>query len=129
MLALLQEKIIKKIIKHAFPVIIIAVTQNLYEMVDLRFIIRGLYMIGFTGSESEVLGSIVVTWTPKICMLINALAIGLCTSIIPFIVEGYTKKDIKLVNSRFNQSINTILFVGIPLATSSACDGPEISPS
>ena len=111
------KEIIKKIIKHAFPVIIIAITQNIYEMIDLRFIIRGLYMIGFTGSESEVLGSIVVTWTPKICMLINALAIGLCTSIIPFIVEGYTKKDIKLVNSRFNQSINTILFVGIPLAT------------
>ena len=111
------KEIIKKIIKHAFPVIIIAITQNIYEMIDLRFIIRGLYMIGFTGSESEVLGSIVVTWPPKICMLINALAIGLCTSIIPFIVEGYTKKDIKLVNSRFNQSINTILFVGIPLAT------------
>lgn len=111
------KEIIKKIIKHAFPVIIIAITQNIYEMIDLRFIIRGLYMIGFTGSKSEVLGSIVVTWTPKICMLINALAIGLCTSIIPFIVEGYTKKDIKLVNSRFNQSINTILFVGIPLAT------------
>lgn len=111
------KEIIKKIIKHALPVIIIAITQNIYEMIDLRFIIRGLYMIGFTGSESEVLGSIVVTWTPKICMLINALAIGLCTSIIPFIVEGYTKKDIKLVNSRFNQSINTILFVGIPLAT------------
>jgi len=112
-----KNEIIKKIAKHALPVIIIAITQNLYEMVDLKFIIKGLYMIGFTASESEILGSIVVTWSPKICMLINALAIGLCTSIIPFIVEGYTKKDIKLVNSRFNQAINTILFVGIPLAT------------
>ena len=65
-------------------------------------------MIGFTASQSEVLGSIVVTWTPKICMLINALAIGLCTSIIPFIVEGYTKKDLKLVNNRFNKAINSV---------------------
>ena len=110
------KEIIKKIIKHAFPIIIIAITQNLYEMVDLRFIIRGLYMIGYTGADSEILGSIVVTWTPKICMLINALAIGLCTSIIPFIVESYTKKDIKQVNNKFNQAINTILFVGIPLS-------------
>lgn len=110
------KEIIKKIIKHALPVIIISITQNLYEIVDLKFIIKGLYIIGFKASESEILGSIVVTWTPKICMLINALAIGLCTSIIPFIVEGFTKKDIKLVNSRFIQAINTILFVGIPLA-------------
>lgn len=106
----------KKIIKYALPVIIIAITQNLYEMVDLRFIIKGLYMIGYSASESEVLGSIVITWTPKICMLINSLAIGLCASIIPFIVEEHTKKNYKELNKKFNQAINTILFVGIPLS-------------
>ena len=111
-----SKEIIKKIIKYALPVIIIAITQNLYEMVDLKFIIKGLYMIGYSASESEILGSIVITWAPKICMLINSLAIGLCASIIPFIVEAHTKKNHKELNRKFNQAINTILFVGIPLS-------------
>jgi len=111
-----SKEIIKKIVKYALPVIIIAITQNLYEMVDLKFIIKGLYMIGYSASESEILGSIVITWAPKICMLINSLAIGLCASIIPFIVEAHTKKNHKELNRKFNQAINTILFVGIPLS-------------
>jgi len=110
------KEIINKIIKYALPVIVIAITQNLYEMVDLKFIIKGLYIIGYSATDSEVLGSIVITWAPKICMLINSLAIGLCASIIPYIVEAHTKKNYKELNIKFNQAINTILFVGIPLS-------------
>ncbi len=112
-----SKEIIKKIIKHAIPVIVISVTQNIYEMIDLKFIIKGLYMAGFSAEKSELLASIVVTWGPKICMVINALAIGLCASIIPFIVDSYIKKDNEKLNFKFNQAINTIIFVGIPLAS------------
>ena len=111
-----EKEVVKKIIKHAFPIIIIAITQNLYEMIDLKLILKGLYMIGIEGSTCEVIASIVVTWAPKICMVINALAMGLCASIIPYIVEGYVNKDNKKMNSKFNQSINTILLVSIPVS-------------
>ena len=111
-----EKEVIKKIIKHAFPIIIIAITQNLYEIVDLKLILKGLYMIGIKGSTCEIIASIVVTWAPKICMVINAIAMGLCASIIPYIVEGYVKKDNKQMNSKFNQSINTILLVSIPVS-------------
>lgn len=111
-----SKEIIKKIIIHAIPIIIISITQNIYEMVDLKFIIKGLYMIGFDAKKSEIIASIVVTWGPKICMVINALATGLCASIIPFIVSSYVKNDTKELNKKFNQAINTIIFVGIPLA-------------
>ena len=110
------KEVIKKIIVHAIPVIIVAVTQNIYEMIDLKFILKGLHMIGYSGKKCELLASIIVTWGPKICMVINALAIGLCASIIPFIVSSYVKKDNKELNRKFNQAINTIIFVGIPLA-------------
>lgn len=106
----------KKIIYLAIPIIIIAITQNIYEMVDLKFILKGLYMIGFDASTCELLGSIIVTWTPKICMIINALALGLCNSVIPFIVEDFVKGNLNSVNSKFNQAINTILFVAVPLS-------------
>lgn len=111
-----DNEIIKKIFIHAIPVIVVAITQNIYEMVDLKFIIKGLYMIGYNAKECEYIASVVVTWGPKICMVINALAIGLCASIIPFIVSSYVDKNTKELNRKFNQAINTILFVGLPLA-------------
>lgn len=110
------KDIIKKIVVYAIPIIIVSITQNIYEWVDLKFIIKGLYMIGYSGSKSEFLASVIITWAPKICMVINALAMGLCTSIIPFIVNSHVKKDYKELNNKFNQAINTIIFISVPLA-------------
>lgn len=111
-----EKDIIKKIAFYAIPVIVISITQNIYDMVDMKLIIKGLYMVGYKASECEYFSSIITTWTPKICMIINALATGLCTSVIPFVVSSYVKKDYKELNKKYNQAINTILFIGIPLA-------------
>lgn len=105
-----------KILKYAIPVIIVSVTQNLYETVDLKLIIVGLNKIGFDSETCQQLASTIVTWTPKICMIINAIALGLCTSVIAFTVDSYIKKKFDELNNKYNQAINTILFVGIPLA-------------
>lgn len=112
-----DKRIIGKIIQYSIPIIIVSVTQNIYEITDQKLIIKGLYMIGYTATKSEYLASIVVTWTPKICMIINALAIGLCTSVIPFIVTNYTEKKYEELNRKFNQAINIILTVSIPLSS------------
>lgn len=111
-----DKKIINKIIRYSIPIIVVSVTQNIYEITDMKLIIKGLYMIGYTAEKSEYLASIVVTWTPKICMIINALATGLCTSVIPFIVTSYTEKNYNELNRKFNQAINIILAVSIPLS-------------
>ena len=111
-----DKRIINKIIKYAIPIIIVSVTQNIYEITDQKLIIKGLYMIGYTATKSEYLASIVVTWTPKICMIINALAIGLCSSVIPFVVTSYTEKNYEELNRKFNQAINIILAVSIPMS-------------
>ena len=111
-----SRDITKKIILYSIPIVIISITQNIYEIIDQKFIIKGLYMIGYDGSTSEFIASLIVTWAPKICMVITALAAGLCTSIIPFIVGSFVKKDYVSLNKKFNQAINTILFIGMPLA-------------
>jgi O-antigen/teichoic acid export membrane protein len=111
-----DKKIINKIIKYSIPIIIVSVTQNIYEISDMKLVIRGLYMIGYSASRSEYLASIIVTWTPKICMIINALAIGLCTSVIPFVVTSFTEKNFDELNRKFNQAINIILMISIPLS-------------
>ena len=121
-----DKKIIGKIINYSIPIIIVSVTQNLYEIADMKLIIKGLYMIGYSASKSEYLASIVVTWTPKICMIINALAIGLCSSVIPFIVTSYTEKNYEELNRKFNQAINIILMVSIPLSACIVVFSPEV---
>lgn len=111
-----ESEIIKKIATYAIPIIIVSITQNIYDMVDMKLILKGLYMIGYSAKDCEYIASIIVTWTPKICMIINALATGLCTSIIPFVVSSFVKKDFKALNEKFNQAVNTILFISIPLS-------------
>ena len=111
-----DKTIVGKIIKYSIPIIIVSITQDLYNIADMKLIIKGLYMIGYSATRSEYLASIVVTWTPKICMIINALAIGLCSSVIPFIVTSFTEKKYDELNTKFNQAINIILTVSIPLS-------------
>ena len=72
-------------------------------------------MIGFSAEKCELISSIVCTWAPKICMIISAISMGLITSLIPHIIESYTKKDYKSSNSIFNQAISTIVVVALPL--------------
>ena len=111
-----EKQTIDKIIKVAIPIVIISITQNIYNTIDLKLIIKGLYIIGYPAYKCELIGSIIITWGSKICMLINALATGMCISIIPFIVNSYVKNNIKELNFKVNQAINTILFISIPLA-------------
>lgn len=111
-----SNTIFKKIVTYAIPVIIIAITQNLYEITDMKLAIKGLYMIGYSAANSELLASIVVTWAPKICMVISGVGMGLSISIIPYIVSSYVKKDYKDVNKKFNQSVNIVLAITIPIA-------------
>ena len=111
-----SKEILKKIFSRAIPVIIIAATQNLYGLVDLKLIIKGLHMIGFDADTCQLIGSIAVTWAPKICMIINSIAISMCLSIIPFIVNSFVKGEHEELNNKFNQAVNTILYISIPLA-------------
>lgn len=111
-----SKTIVKKIVTYAIPVIVVALAQNIYEMTDLKLLVKGLYIVGFGAEKSELLGSVVITWAPKITVLLTALALSLCSSIVPFVVNSYVDKDFQGLNRNFNTAINTILLVEIPLA-------------
>ena len=105
----------KKIIYYCVPLIIISITNDLYNIVDMKLIIKGLYIIGYDGALSEVIASIICTWAPKICMVISAISMGLCSSLIPHLIESYTKKDYKKSNEIFNDAISTMFVISLPL--------------
>ena len=110
-----NKEITKKIIAYCVPIIIISVTNDLYNIIDMKLIIRGLFMTGKTAADSELIASLVCTWNPKICMIISAISMGLVTSLMPHLIGSYTKKDYKASNDIFNEAISTMLLVTLPL--------------
>ena len=108
---------VKKIARICIPLIIVAISSNIYDITDMKLIIVGLSSLdGFTAADSEVIASICATWGPKICVLITSLAMGLTSSMIPHMVDSFVKNDREGVNRRFNQAIGTILVLAVPMA-------------
>lgn len=111
-----NNEIVKKIIKYAIPIIITSIATDLYNLTDMTLTLRTLYKLNFTATEAETIASIIATWAPKICMIINAIAMGMSVSLIPHMVDSYAKKDYKTTNEKYNQAISIIIVVALPLS-------------
>ena len=111
-----NKEILKKILYYSLPFIIINLTVNLYNTVDMALIIRTLSKFGYTGADSEFIAGIVTTWGYKLNMIVNSVATGLTISLIPSIVSAYTLKKKKEVNNIFNKALQIVLFVSLPAA-------------
>ena len=106
----------KKILMYCIPLVIIAVTDNLYTLVDIKLIIKGLNLVGYSTLTAETISSILATWAPKICAVIAAISVALITNIIPHVTSSFVCKDYKNVMYRVNQAISTVLIITIPMA-------------
>ncbi len=111
-----NKEITKKIITYCIPLIIISIVNNIYDLIDMKLIIKGLYIIGYDAKTSELISSIIYTWGPKICMIIMAIAMGLTTSLIPHMVTSFANNDKIETNRKFNQAISTMIITTIPMA-------------
>lgn len=111
-----DKEIIKKIITYAIPLIIVSIAIDIYSLTDMSLIIRGLYFLGYSAEESEIISSIIATWGTKICMIINSVSIGLGVSLIPHMVSYYVKNNIKELNKKFIQAIGIIIVTALPMA-------------
>lgn len=110
-----NKEIIKKIAAYAIPFIIIDVAVSLYNFVDMVLISRTMSGLGFDAHTTEFITSSVATWSGKISMVVNSIAMGLTVSLIPNIVEAFTLKKWKLVESRLNKALQIILITCIPM--------------
>lgn len=111
-----NKEILKKIFNYSIPIIIVSVATDIYSLTDMTLVVRTSYKLGYTAKEAELIASIISTWAPKICMIINAVAIGMGTSLIPHMVSSYTKKDYTSSNKRFNEALRIIIVSTLPLA-------------
>ena len=106
----------KKILTYCIPIVMVAIIDNLYTLVDIKLIVKGLNIVGFSAMDAEVISGIVATWAPKICTIIIAIATALTTNIIPHVTSSYIKKDISGVIYRVNQAVSTMLIITIPMS-------------
>lgn len=110
------KSLILQILKYSIPVVIVATSTNLYEIVDMKLMLVGLGHLGFADSEIQLIASTLTTWTPKICMLISALSMGMTASLVPSITGSFVQKKYGEVNRKLVLAINTIIVVAAPLA-------------
>ena len=110
-----DKEIIKKIMSYAIPFIIINAISGLYTFVDMTLLLRTLDFLKLPALEVEFATSAVSTWAPKINMVVTSVAMGMTTSLIPTMVNAYTLKDWKAVNNKFNQALQILVFISLPM--------------
>lgn len=111
-----KKTIFKKLIGYCIPFIVINVANSIYNTVDMILVIKGLNWIGYPAQDIETISSVFTTWGSKLVSVVTAIATGLVISLIPTIVESYTKKDMKEVNIQFNKTLQVLLYVILPLS-------------
>ena len=111
-----KKEIGLKILKYSIPFIIISLVYNMYNTVDMILVSRTMNSIlKFPASVTESVVSVFTTWGVKLNSILLAITTGLTTSLIPNIVNSYTKGDMDDVNNKFNKAIQCILLIIVPL--------------
>ena len=110
-----NKEIVKKIFSYAIPFIIINIVGSCYNFIDMTLLLKTMNYLNVDTATIEFATSAVTTWAPKINMIVTSIAMGMGTSLIPTMVTAYTLKRMDEVNSKFNQALQILLFVSIPM--------------
>ena len=108
-------EIVKKIISYAIPFIIIDIAVSIYNFIDMVLIMRTLNYLKLDAKTIEFSATAITTWSAKIGMIVNSVAMGMSVSLIPTIVSAYTLKKWKEVNDKLNQALQLILVSSVPM--------------
>lgn len=111
-----NKEITKKIIIYAIPFVIISTVQHFYSFTDQILVLRTLEYLKYKTSDVELIASSISTWSPKITMIVNAMAMGMTMSLVPTIVSAISKKDTKEVEDKINKSLSMIIYISLPLS-------------
>ena len=111
-----SREIIRKILMYSIPFILISIVNNMYTTINMIFLSRTMSdILKLNTSMIESVVSVYTTWGTKLNNIILAISTGLVTSLIPNIVDSFTKKDMNDVNDKFNKAIQCILLIVVPM--------------
>ena len=98
------------------PFVVISLLQSIYVMVDVFTVVKGLVGLGYTTAISENVVSVIQTWGSKLNMIVMSISTGIITSLIPTIASAYAVRNIKEVNGKITQALQSLFLVVIPLS-------------
>lgn len=110
-------EICKKIFSYCIVLIIVSVSNSVYNLVTQKLLLTGLHNINMPDSTVQHISSLASTWVPKICMIVTALALGMTNSIAPHMAENYASGNMKKLNEEINQALGIIILIAVPIAT------------
>lgn len=110
-----NKEIVKKIFSYAIPFIIIDIAVSIYNFIDMILIMHTLNYLELDATTIEFSATAITTWSAKIGMIVNSVAMGMSVSLIPTIVSAYTLKKWDEVNDKLNQALQLILITSIPM--------------
>ena len=111
-----NKDLVKKIIFYAMPFVIISLLQSVYVLVDVFTVVKGLVGLGYTTTISENVVSVIQTWGSKLNMIVMSISTGIITSLIPTIASAYAVRNMKEVNGKVTQALQSLFLVTIPLS-------------
>lgn len=111
-----KKNVIKKLISYSIPFVVISLSYQLYNIIDMLITLRVLEFLEYSANDIELISSILSTWGSKLMSIITAIASGLVISLIPNMVSSYAKGDIKEVNSMYQKSLNLAFIFILPLS-------------
>ena len=110
------KEIWTKIIKYAFPFVMIDVVGNACMIINMFTVVRILVNhCNFTITDAETVMSSLTTWGSKLCMIISSIATGMVISLLPNITDSYVKEDNKTVTKYINESFEMLLYMAVPM--------------
>lgn len=110
-----NKEIVKKIFAYAIPFIIIDIAVSIYNFIDMVLIMHTLNYLNLDATTIEFSATAISTWSAKIGMIVNSVAMGMSVSLIPTIVSSYTLKKWNEVNDKLNQALQLILISSVPM--------------
>ena len=110
-----NKEIVKKIISYAVPFIIIDIAVSIYNFIDMVLIMHTLEYLKLDATTIEFSATAISTWSAKIGMIVNSVAMGMSVSLIPTIVSAFALKKWNEVNDKLNQALQLILVSSVPM--------------
>lgn len=110
-----NKEIAKKIVIYAIPFIVIAIASSINNFGDMILIFRTLEFLKIDTQVIEFAATAITTWSAKISMIVNSIALGMTTSLIPTIVGAFTLNKWDEVNEKLNKALQIILVTSIPM--------------
>ncbi len=113
---LTDRVIIKQLLLYAVPFVVIDISKNIYNSVDIVTLVRTLVNgLNYDIGVAESVMSIISTWGYKLNMIIMAMATGLIISLIPNLSSSFALNNVEDIKRKINQALQILIYITIPM--------------